>query len=114
MFYNVSSADVSGRVHPCCRCRLFANDKSIECDSFPDHIADCFSYAQSSLDSIVDWASSAGLHMNVSKCRFVVFGSPCSIRSVGEDLPCLTIYGDVIERVREFKYLGVWVDEFLT
>ena len=51
--------------------------------------------------------------MNVSKCRFVLFASPSRIRSVGEVLPCLAIYGDVVERVREFKYLGVWVDESL-
>ena len=65
--------------------------------------------AQVALDSVVAWGDKWGFRVSASKSNYMIFGSKRTLPEHG-----LTIYGAPLERVKVFKFLGVWLDERLT
>ena len=61
--------------------------------------------------STSQWLNLNKLTLNTKKTKFMVFGSKTRLR-LCDDIPIL-INGDIIERVTEFKYLGIYLDETL-
>lgn len=114
LFYNSASADVPRLIHSRCRCRMFADDKTVECDFPPAEMPAAFSAVQESLNAISDWADKAGLCINGNKCKYMVFGSSSGICSIADSKVVLKIGDKQLERVADFKYLGVWLDESLS
>ena len=65
--------------------------------------------AQVALDSVVAWGDKWDFRVSASKSNYMIFGSKRKLPERG-----LTIYGAPLERVKVFKFLGVWLDERLT
>ena len=63
---------------------------------------------QEALNKIVDWGSRWGFKISIEKTKYVVFGNKKT------ECQGLFMYGQAIERVKEFKFLGVHFDERLT
>ena len=57
---------------------------------------------QGALDKVVKWAENWGFKISVEKSKFVTFTNKRNIGSKG-----LSLYGKAIEKVKEFKFLGV-------
>lgn len=63
---------------------------------------------QRELNVVEGWAMKWGFRISVAKSKFVVFS-----RSRNKWNGSLTLYGSSIEKVENFKYLGVWFDSKL-
>ena len=90
-----------------CRANLYADDTAVYCSN--KTYIDLILSPRIDLDNIAQWLRSNKLTLNVKKTKFVIFGSKNNLRHiVNTDL---RLNGEVIERVREFKYLGLTLDE---
>ena len=67
-----------------------------------------FNKMQQELNRITEWGKRWGFKMAVDKSKYVVFGN----RNVNNKV--LSLYGQDLKRVKEFKFLGVHIDEKLT
>ena len=65
---------------------------------------------QKDLNGLVEWCQKNGILINSSKTKFMVF----STQKVEEYYPPLMIDADEVERVSNFCYLGVVLDQHLT
>ena len=66
----------------------------------------------SELNKIADWLAVNKLSLNVRKTKFMIFH--CHQRVITEnDIPCLMINNTLIERVTEFNFLGITVNEYM-
>ena len=93
-----------------CKTSLYADDTAVYClsESFVDIVLSLRIEAS----NIVQWLRANKLTLNVSKTKFMVFGTKHKLENVA-DIP-LHADGEVIERVHSFKYLGVILDETLS
>ena len=66
----------------------------------------------SKLNNIADWLDVNKLSLNVQKTKFMIFHyRECVITE--NDIPCLMINNTEIERVTEFNFLGLTVNEYM-
>lgn len=93
--------------------KFYADDAVIycDCDSFDEgkrKIQDC-------VDKVNDWCLENGLKINASKTKYMVFYKAKDVASKTSAMQPMTITlnGESIERVLDFKYLGVNVDSNL-
>jgi len=68
--------------------------------------------AQEILASLKSWCDDNDLTINFSKTKYIIFHKPRT--SIAENLPDLICNNEVVERVFEFKYLGVIYDSKLS
>ncbi len=63
------------------------------------------------LDILSTWFASNKLSLNLSKCKFMTFGTRVQLERIGNiDIKS----GDAaLEHVNKFKYLGIWLDSNL-
>lgn len=64
---------------------------------------------QRALDRVQGWADKWGFRLSVDKSKYVVFGRKKQIGNQG-----LKLYNEQLEKVKVFKFLGIWMDERLT
>ena len=64
------------------------------------------------LDRVVQWMENSRLVLNYSKTKVILFETKQKIGHVADF--SIKIQGDLIERLTEFIYLGVLLDEQLT
>ena len=65
------------------------------------------------ISKVMDWLTVNKLALNVNKTNFMVFHY--HQRTLGEaDIPNLKINGSDIERVSEFKFLGLTINDFMS
>ena len=106
VLFNIMINDIFQDVGPGFGLSLFADDGAVwKRGRDINHI---INKMQAAIDKITDWGSRWGFKISVEKTKYVVFGNK---RNKGEKL---TMYGQEIERVKEFKLLGVHFDERLT
>ena len=79
---------------------LYADDMSYR---IIDNSQD-FDCVQQGIDNIGRWVAENDLHLNSAKCKFMVVTRR---RTKGNPIPELLLYGQPLERVSEYKYLGV-------
>ena len=65
-------------------------------------LSDTAVQAQELLSNVEDAALRVGLHMNAKKTQFMVYNQPTCIE-------IHTVDGSCLEEVKDFKYLGSWV-----
>lgn len=92
---------------------MYADDKTLEVDCLPSLISAGLSFMQTNLKVIFDWAHDAGLCLKAAKCKFMIFGSLHTLKSFPFPGVGLKVNDVSLERVSEFKYLGVWLDDSL-
>ena len=63
------------------------------------------------LKLILDWLSLNKLSLNVKKTKFMIFHH--RQRNIGHFIPQLRINNNIIERVNEFDFLGITLDEHM-
>ena len=97
---------------------LYADDTTLtfplcsftHCDDFnTDSVSDAINQE---LTAISNWLSVNRLSLNASKTKFMVFHNYQKIMC-DDDIPKLIINDSVIERVREFNFLGLTINESL-
>ena len=93
-----------------CEVSLYADDTVIHCSS--TCAQDLQDKLNSDLQSLCQWFNSNLLTLNVSKCKFVVYGSPRKLNKF-QGLS-LTANGNALERNESFKYLGVTINQHMT
>ena len=75
---------------------IFANDIAL--------LSDTLLQAQNLLSRVERAADSVGLQMNDSKTKFMAY-------NIKDDVTLVTKTGSHLEQVKDFQYLGSWVDE---
>lgn len=104
---------------------LFSNDlsKSIVCNML-SYADDVILYASGNNSDVVmdevfaqfknvcDWCLENGITVNYSKTKYMVFFKEHDTTEKSERMFC-QVNGENIERVFEFKYLGIWIDPHL-
>ena len=88
---------------------LYADDTAIFCKSRSLPIAE--KILQKELQTISIWLKKNELSLNVKKTKAMLIGTLGRVRNRRLNL---TMEGDQIEQVNEFKYLGVIIDQHLT
>ena len=66
----------------------------------------------SELNKIADWLAVNKLLLNVQKTKFMIFHYRQRVLTEN-DIPCLMINNTLIERVTEFNFLGLTVNEYM-
>ncbi len=66
---------------------------------------------ESDLSNATFWLKENKLHLNVSKTKWTLFGTQKRLYSVM--YPSVTVNGQELERVNQYKYLGVFPDTCL-
>ena len=66
----------------------------------------------SELNKIADWLAVNKLSLNVQKTKFMIFHYRQRVITEN-DIPCLVINNTLIERVTEFNFLGLTVNEYM-
>lgn len=95
--------DVSKRLNSI----LFADDTNFYCSG--ENLKDLVEIMTSEMLRLKIWFDVNKLSLNLTKTKFMIFGN-----RVKEDEVIMSIDGELIERVTEFRFLGVIVDENLT
>ena len=64
------------------------------------------------VSNISDWLAVNKLSLNVDKKKFIIFHNNQKVIPT-HDIPCLVIDNTVVERVTEFNFLGLTINEFM-
>ena len=77
-----------------------------------DNIEQISTSINSELNKIADWLVVNKLSLNVQKTKFMIFHYRQRVITEN-DIPCLVINNTLIERVTEFNFLGLTVNEYM-
>ena len=72
---------------------------------------------QNALNAITEWGPKFGIKFSTSKTKYMIFTKRhINLQSIDDDEPDLTLnfYGESLELVKQYKYLGLWFDPTLT
>jgi len=69
---------------------------------------------QSDIDSLTCWTDQSFLQFNADKCKYTVISRKRQINLSLESQSPLQINGVAMERVDDYKYLGVWITSNLS
>jgi len=64
------------------------------------------------LETVSEWFSRNLLTLNLSKCNFVIFGSPHKLKRIQEI--SIQVKGTIIDRTESFQYLGVTLHQSMS
>ena len=85
---------------------LFADDTSVSCSS--NDLADSINIMQTELQKIHNWLNANKLSLNVKKTKFMLIEPNTKRKSTLE--PSLHINHNLIERVKQFNFLGIFLN----
>ena len=90
--------------------RLFADDTAIFMHS--ENVIDLMHQGTETMKKIIEWFMTNKLSLILGKSNFILFhGRP---KDSHEEIKTISIGQDEIPRVRQFKYIGLTLDENLT
>ena len=104
-FMAILYADDSNLVSSLCSFDVSLNSKDFDKNILSNNITQ-------ELDKIHEWLEINKLSLNVKKTKFMIFHH--HQRKISNYIPDLKINGQSIERVKEFNFLGIIIDENLT
>lgn len=107
VLFNVMINDIFKQVPSNFGKSLFADDGAVW--KRGRNINHLFVQMQEAVDQVVLWANKWGLRISTAKSKFMIFGLK---RKIPEQH--ISLYGCPLERAKEFRFLGLWVDERLT
>lgn len=107
VLFNVMINDIFDQVGTGFGKSLFADDGAIW--KRGRNIKYILRQVQKALRSVENWANKWGFRISVSKSKYMIFGFR---RKIPDYELCL--YDSPLEKVKVFKFLGVWFDERLT
>ena len=93
---------------------LYADDTSLYVTS--DTLIHLIFLLRQELSIVKRWLAANKLTLNVSKTKFMLFGSKPKLANVGNFKKFQYTYGrgEILERVDHLRYLGVIIDKHLT
>ena len=89
---------------------LYADDTVLYYSS--KSISDLEHHINADLGTVSEWFSRNLLTLNISKCNFVIFGSPQKLNRIQGI--SVKVEGTSIERTQSFKYLGVTLQQSMS
>ena len=87
---------------------MFADDTCLTYAG--DNLPQLVEYVNKRLELIYEWCCYNKLSLNASKCKFMIFTNK---KYDNQNLPPIKLGNDCIDRVTNFKYLGIFIDEKL-
>ena len=93
-----------------CEISLYADDTVIYFSS--NNACDLENKLNSDLKHLCRWFNDNLLTLNVSKCKFVIYGSSRKVAKF--DNVSITVNDSILDRIDSFKYLGVTIQQNLT
>jgi hypothetical protein len=90
---------------------LFMDDTTLsEVIDITQHVSNCpIRNSQRNVDNILQFTRNQNMELNRKKCKEMLV----DFRKVKTIIPAIAIGGDIFTRVKSFKLLGVWIDEYL-
>uniref|UniRef100_A0A3B1IPA0 Reverse transcriptase domain-containing protein n=1 Tax=Astyanax mexicanus TaxID=7994 RepID=A0A3B1IPA0_ASTMX len=108
VLFNIYINDIAASVSSLdCKIHLYADDTILYCSADSIHAA--VIKLQNSFNALQIALNNHKLVLNAKKTKLMLFS-----RSLNSDVNCVnftTLAGSTIERVTEYKYLGIWLDE---
>ena len=89
---------------------LYADDTVIYYSS--KSVSDLEHHINSDLRTVSEWFSTNLLTLNISKCNFIIFGSPEKLNHIQDIL--FQVEDTCIERTQSLKYLGVTLNQSMS
>ena len=89
---------------------LYADDTVIYYST--KNVGDLEHHINGDLRTVSEWFSRNLLTLNISKCNFVIFGSPQKLNHIQDIL--FKVEGTYTERTQSFKYLGVTFNQSMS
>ena len=89
---------------------LYADDTVIYYSS--KSVSDLEHHINANLRTVSEWFSRNFLTLNISKCNFVIFGSPQKLNRIQDTL--VKVEDTCIERTQSFKYLVVTLNQSMS
>ena len=86
---------------------LFADDGAIW--KRGRNVAFILGQVQKALQAVEEWGNTWGFRISAPKSKYVIFGFKRKLPGIG-----LNLYGSPLEKVKVFKFLGVWFEERMT
>jgi hypothetical protein len=90
---------------------LYADDTSLVYGS--QDMATLKAQMEYDLNIIKIWLDNHYLAMNAKKTKYILFHGRAKFENFTQQSMQITLDGEIIERVQEFQYLGIWIDEEL-
>ena len=103
-FMAILYADDTNLLSPLCSFSTSTSLKDIQTEQLSEYI-------NTELDNILEWLNTNKLSLNVKKTKFTIFYY--RQRKIDNLIPNLKINSEPIERVTEFNFLGLTIDEHL-
>lgn len=107
VLFNIMINDIFHQVPSSFGKSLFADDGAVW--KRGRNVTHLFGQMQKAVDQVVLWANKWGFRISTAKSNFMIFGHKKKIPELS-----ILLNGRPIERVKEFKFLGVWMDERVT
>ena len=104
-FKTILYADDPNLISPLCSFSASTSLKNVQTEQLSENI-------NKELDNILEWLNTNKLSLNVKKTKFMIFHY--RQRKIDSLIPNLKINSEPIERVTEFNFLGLTIDEQLS
>uniref|UniRef100_A0A8C2KZI6 Uncharacterized protein n=1 Tax=Cyprinus carpio TaxID=7962 RepID=A0A8C2KZI6_CYPCA len=107
VLFNVMINDIFSKLNRGFGMALFADDAAVW--KRGRNLNYIYKQVQQAINKVEAWADEWGFRISVSKSKYVVFGLKRKLLD-----KTLSIYNSPIEKVKSFKFLGVWFEERMT
>lgn len=107
VLFNIMINDMFGNTEKGFGLSLFADDGAIwkrGCN-----VKFVLKKIQRALVTVEEWGDTWGFKISASKTKYMVFGFKRKLPNLG-----LCMYGSPLEKVKVFKFLGIWFEERMT
>lgn len=107
VLFNIMINDSFGKIERGFGLSLFADDGAIW--KRGRNVGFVLNQIQRMLVLIEKWGNTWGFKISASKTKYMIFGFKRKLPNIG-----LYLYGSPLEKVKAFKFLGIWFEERLT
>ena len=92
-----------------CKLHMYADDTILMCSS--KNVTDIKYDLEYDLQNAHKWFTNNKLHLNIAKCKFMLFGTDRRLQHIQP--PDIILANENLEHVKHYKYLGLWMDSTL-
>ena len=107
ILFNIMINDIFANIGGGFGLSLFADDGAIW--KRGRNVGFILKQVQSALQTVEEWGKTWGFRISVAKSKYLIFGFKRKLPNFS-----LSMYGSPLEKVRVFKFLGVWFDQRMT
>ena len=107
VLFNIMINDIFAKIGGGFGLSLFADDGAIW--KRGRNVGFILKQTQKALQTVEEWGNTWGFKISAAKSKYVIFGFKRKQPEVA-----LTLYGSPLEKVKVFKFLGVWFEERMT